>query len=173
MAKITFISGGCRSGKSSFAESLAKDFSQKIYLATAEAFDEEMTDRIQRHQEQRAEDGWQTVEEAVDLRSVFENANAEVILLDCVTLWINNLMYQNLVKDEASMAHCCHDFIKAAQSFTGDLIIVSNETGMGIMPMNQQARLFGDLAGRANQIFAQAADKVFFMVSGIPMDIKK
>ena len=177
MASITFITGGCRSGKSSKAEELClASTGPHHYLATATAFDEGMTKRIDAHKAQRASSNWNNHEEALELLRVIETINEGSVLLECITLWINNLMWQpeqnGLELNENIIIEKKQELIVAMQSSKCHFFVVSNETGLGIMPMNAQARLFGDLAGRCNQLFAQAADRAIFMVSGLAMELK-
>ena len=177
MADIIFISGGCRSGKSNYAEKLTFTLpSPHVYLATCPRVDQDMDDRIHRHQQQRVGKGWLNIEEELDLEKVFRENSGATILVDCVTLWINNLMWQAEQKseeiNEVQIAERCDKLLKAIDDIDGTVIFVSNETGMGIMPVNRQARIFGDLAGRCNQILAAAAKQATFMVSGIPMQLK-
>ena len=177
MADITFISGGCRSGKSSYAEQETLNQSKPhYYLATAEAFDDEMKDRIARHQELREGRSWISFEEPLEPEKVFKDLKSGTVLLDCLTLWISKLMWEAEKRDEILsekwMAERVESLIKAMHESPCDFVVVSNETGLGIMPINAQARLFGDLAGRTNQLFAKSAKKVVFMVSGLPMVLK-
>jgi len=188
---IIFITGGARSGKSSFGLKLAEDRLKEIfgdesnsgatfirplkaYIATAQAFDEEIKERIERHKKQRGKD-WYTVEEPVDIvRALNELRDYPVILLDCLTLWISNLILNNL--DIEKEIRRFLDAIKSStfnpQPCSSILLIVSNEVGMGIVPENELARRFRDLAGVLNQEVAEIADEVYFMVSGIPVKIK-
>jgi len=172
MGKILLITGGCRSGKSAFALRYAeKNYDRKIYLATAEALDGEMRERIEKHRQKRGP-AWRTLEEPLEIEKVFESygESADVILLDCVTLWISNLMMKNLDADKIlSHAEKALDSIIASPS---DVILVSNEVGWGIVPENKLARDFRDIAGRVNQKIASAAESVIILVSGIPMCIK-
>ena len=177
MADIYFISGGCRSGKSSFSEELALSFpGPHIYVATSPRIDGDMEARINRHQADREGKGWKTIEEELSLASVIRENPKSTILVDCLTLWINNLMWQaKQEKSEISedeMIHKAEALIEACQSIEGRVIFVSNETGLGIMPINRQARIFADLSGRCNQIIAKVASRAVFMVSGLPMELK-
>ena len=177
MAEIIFISGGCRSGKSAKAEELALTMSPPhIYLATSPRLDEDMNERIERHIEQRAGKGWISIEEEIRIDKILRQHDNSTVLIDCLTLWINNLMWQAEQSGkelcESNIAEKCEQLVKVCKSLNSRLVFVSNETGMGIMPANRQARIFADLIGRCNQIIARAADKVIFMISGIPMEIK-
>lgn len=170
--KLILITGGCRSGKSQFALDYAnRHFRKKLYLATCEALDEEMEKRIEVHKKKRGVD-WQTVEEPIDIAEAirqYEN-DAEVILLDCITLWLSNLLMRQKSDDEiTSEVSRLMETVKKGQP---SLIFVSNEVGMGIVPVEPLGRRFRDLAGMANQKIAEAADRVVFMVSGIPIFMK-
>ena len=177
MADIFFISGGCRSGKSSFSEDLALSFpGPHTYLATSPRIDKDMDKRIERHQNDRQGKGWKTIEEEIDLVGrILENSGA-TILVDCLTLWINNLMWgaeqEGREISEDAMIEKAEDLVLACRQIEGRVIFVSNETGLGIMPINRQARIFADLSGRCNQIIAKAAKRAVFMVSGLPMELK-
>ena len=177
MADIFFINGGCRSGKSAFSEKLALGFSgPHIYLATGACIDDDMEARISRHKRDRAGKGWETIEEELNIAERISQNDGSTILIDCLTLWINNLMWQaeqagkEISEDE--MIVKAEELVEACQKVSGNVVIVSNETGLGIMPINRQARIFGDLSGRCNQIIAKAAKRVTFMVSGLPMELK-
>lgn len=178
MGAIMFFTGGSRSGKSAFAQRTAEDLpDSKIYLATAPALDDEMVERIARHQAARAASGWQTVEETLDIAGVLTRVESSTtVLIDCLTLWINNLMYEAEKKElditEEDITEKCRAIIAACQNRTGTVIFVTNEVGMGIVPDNALSRRFRDLAGRCNQSLAAAADVVVFMVSGLPIYLK-
>ena len=177
MAKITLITGGCRSGKSSFAEKLMiKLPGPHLYVATAPNIDGEMDSRIKKHRQRREIFGWETVEEELDLSKAIIMNDGATILVECLTLWVNNVIYYSQqageVIDEDRMARRCNELVELADRNEGNIIFVTNETGLGIMPENPTARLFGDLAGRCNQIIADAAEEVYMMVSGIPVQIK-
>jgi adenosylcobinamide kinase/adenosylcobinamide-phosphate guanylyltransferase len=172
MSKITFITGGARSGKSRFAEDLAKGFGAPLgYLATACPGDEEMKSRVLRHQARRG-DIWQTMEEPLDLCGVIEGheGHFRAILVDCVTLWLTNmLLAKNPTCDPIEEVQRLARLFPVLQT---PLIFVSNEVGMGIVPDNALARQFRDLAGEANEILATAADEVYVMFSGLPLKLK-
>ena len=170
--KIVFITGGARSGKSHFAQEVARKFpGLKAYLATAQALDEEMAERIRRHQENRPSD-WQTLEEPLRVTECLEiqGNHFSLILLDCLTLWISNLMMAGW--DEPRILGEGHRLLEVCQRVKCSLIIVGNEVGMGIVPDNPQARNFRDLSGLIQQRVARAADEVFFMISGLPQKMK-
>ncbi len=159
--------GGARSGKSSHAERLTTASPAPwIYIATAQALDDEMLDRIAEHQRRRG-DGWQTVEITVDLADALLIHRETPVLVDCLTLWLTNLMLGD------------HDIAAATDALEGALadriaptILVSNEVGLGIVPETKLGRLFRDEAGRLNQRIAARAGHVVLMVAGLPMTVK-
>jgi adenosylcobinamide kinase/adenosylcobinamide-phosphate guanylyltransferase len=166
---VTLILGGQRSGKSRLAETLIEDAAGGgLYLATAEARDGEMSDRIAIHQSRRGPD-WETIEEPLDiLGQIREHAAPDrPVLVDCVTLWLSNLM--------AAGRHCDSEVETLAQGLdglAGPVVFVSNEVGLGIIPANALARAFADAAGLANQRLAQRADRVLFTAAGLPLVLK-
>jgi adenosylcobinamide kinase/adenosylcobinamide-phosphate guanylyltransferase len=170
--KIIFITGGARSGKSQYAQELASKFpGPKIYLATAQPLDEEMAERILRHKKSRPGD-WQTLEEPFRVaEAIRKNGDhSSLILLDCLTLWISNLMMADW-SEEKILAEADR-LLQACQVVKCSLVIVGNEVGMGIVPDNLQARIFRDLSGLIQQKIARKADEVYFMVCGLPQKIK-
>jgi adenosylcobinamide kinase/adenosylcobinamide-phosphate guanylyltransferase len=169
MRRSTLVLGGARSGKRAYAEGLAGTHKgEKLYIATAESIDAEMTGRIKHHQVRRGS-SWQTIEAPLDLVSVLRASDAadRFILIDCVTVWINNLMFRQRAT-EAEIAALC----SAISSVRGRVVVVSNEVGSGIVPDNALARAFRDEAGRANQALAAAADEVVLVVAGLPLTLK-
>ncbi len=177
MAWIVLVTGGSRSGKSAYAQQLAEDHpGRRLFLATCPPIDDEMRERIRRHREARRGRGWETVEETVDLEGVLRKApEYEVLLVDCLTLWINNLMYaeqegQEINEDEVEAR--CRELLEAASGRSGTVVFVTNELGMGIVPEGPAVRRYRDLVGRCNQVMAGGADRVVLMVAGIPMDLK-
>ena len=177
MVRIVLVTGGCRSGKSTYAQALCQGLlGRKVFIATCPVVDEEMRRRIRRHQEARPKD-WDTVEEPTALASAIRVARQyHVVLVDCLTLWVNNLLYdagqRGSDMDEESLARCCQQVLAACSEHPGTVVFVSNEVGMGIVPENAQARLFRDLLGRCNQMVAAAADRVVLMVCGIAVPVK-
>jgi adenosylcobinamide kinase/adenosylcobinamide-phosphate guanylyltransferase len=191
---MIFITGGARSGKSGLAERLAReraaalvgvaagtdgaDFQAVVtYIATAEPKDGEMRERIAQHRQRRPV-AWQTVEAPVNLPGAVEAALAggDIVLIDCLTVYISNLlMNQGIAGSERvkdAVDREMDQLVEVCQSGDGRVILVSNEVGMGIVPDNVLARTFRDVAGRANQKLAAAADEVFLCISGIPMRVK-
>jgi adenosylcobinamide kinase / adenosylcobinamide-phosphate guanylyltransferase len=181
MAKITFILGGARSGKSAFAEGLAKKYKEIAYIATAEVKDDEMLERIRIHQTRRPSN-WKTIESPyhVDKSIMDIPGNIDLICIDCITLYITNMLLKDEIitnrnylkqKKEQIFAEI-KKLSKVCRKSRADIIMVSNEIGLGIVPDNILSRLFRDIAGRTNQILADEADEVYFMVAGIAQKIK-
>ncbi len=165
---LTFITGGARSGKSAHAERLAIALPAPwLYIATAQAFDDEMRERIALHQGRRDE-GWSTAEAPLDLAGALEGAGeGQPVLVDCLTLWLTNHMLA-----EHDLDAECRRLREVLAKPKGPWFVVSNEVGMGIVPDNVLARRFRDEAGRLNQRVAEIANRVIFMVAGIPMQVK-
>ncbi|MHB1324963.1 MAG: bifunctional adenosylcobinamide kinase/adenosylcobinamide-phosphate guanylyltransferase [Thermoleophilia bacterium] len=175
---MIFVTGGARSGKSSLAEKMALERPETVtYIATAEAKDGEMRERIAEHRERRPE-GWRTVEAPEKLAEAVEDALAGdgIVLIDCLTVYISNLlMSQGIASGERAKRAVDREMdqlVDVCRGGNGRVILVSNEVGMGIVPDNLLARSFRDLAGRANQKMASAAAEVYLCVSGIPMKVK-
>lgn len=170
-ARSILVLGGARSGKSRFAEGLARDTGlQRIYLATGRAFDEEMRERIASHKADRANDGWTTHEEPLALSAALKALDGaeRVILVDCLTLWVTNLMMEegrDVDAEGQALAACLPD-LKAT------VLFVSNEVGLGIVPENRMARAFRDHAGRLHQSIAARAAEVYFVAAGLPLKMK-
>jgi adenosylcobinamide kinase/adenosylcobinamide-phosphate guanylyltransferase len=160
------VLGGARSGKSAYAERLIGD--RGLYLATAEAGDEEMAERIRLHRRRRGT-GWQTVEEPLDLAGALErHACADrPVLVDCLTLWLSNLMAA-----ERDVETETQRLIHRLGTLPCPLVLVSNEVGLGIVPATPLGRAFRDHAGRLNQRVAAAADRVIFVAAGLPLTLK-
>ncbi|MEI8235152.1 MAG: bifunctional adenosylcobinamide kinase/adenosylcobinamide-phosphate guanylyltransferase [Verrucomicrobiota bacterium] len=178
MSKFILVTGGSRSGKSAFAQKLAEALpGPRAFVATCPVIDPEMNHRILRHQAARSGRDWRTIEEPFDLSSAFCRAKEQpVVLVDCLTLWINNVLYEAEQRgasvSEAEMAECCQPVIDAARGHGGTVIFVTNEVGMGLVPETPLGRCFRDLAGRVNQVIAAACDEVFLVVCGQPLQIK-
>ena len=172
MKETILVIGGCRSGKSSHALFLAKQIpGQKIFVATCMPQDKEMEQRVLRHQQQRSS-AWKTLEVPFFLPEAIHKNGKEghVILVDCLTLWINNLILED-DKPETIDNHI-QNLTQSIEKAGGPVILVSNEVGTGIVPENKLARLFRDIAGFANQKVAACVDQVIWMVAGIPVKIK-
>ena len=166
------VLGGCRSGKSSFALSLAGRFGGPgIFMATCEPRDEEMHDRVRRHQEERSS-AWKTVETPVDLpEAILKHDQADrVTVVDCLTLWVSNLMLVSM--EEPYLKRQFKLLVEALAAAKGPTILVSNEIGLGVVPDNAVARQFRDLVGELNQQIARHAARVFLVTAGIPRVIK-
>ena len=178
MSKIILVTGGSRSGKSAFAQQLAEALpGPRAFVATCPVIDPEMNERIRRHQEARSLRAWQTFEEPCDLAAALLRAKDQrVVLVDCLTLWVNNVMYeagqQEATVSEADIAARCVPILDAARHHGGTVLFVSNEVGMGLVPETPLGRRFRDLAGRVNQTVAAACDEVFLVVCGQPLKIK-
>lgn len=177
--EIVLVIGGARSGKSAVAERYASSMNSKVvYIATAGVQDEEMARRVELHRERRPA-SWPTIEEKYYLDGVLTKLSAgSVVLVDCLTIWITNWLLDKTIEDlsaeakEARVLQETSNFIKAAQDNKLKLIMVSNEVGYGLVPDNELGRLFRDIAGRVNQYVVAMADKVFWVVAGIPLEIK-
>ena len=173
------MTGGSRSGKSSWAQKTAESISERrVYIATCPVVDDEMQERIRRHRKARDEKNWHTIEESLDIAGAIDSSHEfPVVLVDCLTLWINNLMYraekENTAVTETDVAVECSRVAEAAKRHPGSVLFVTNEVGMGIVPENAQARLYRDLAGRCNQVMAEACTRVVLMISGQPLEIKE
>ncbi|TGU74902.1 bifunctional adenosylcobinamide kinase/adenosylcobinamide-phosphate guanylyltransferase [Geomonas terrae] len=173
MSKTVLVTGGARSGKSRFAEGLAESYAPlRGYLATGEAGDAEMAERIERHRGRRGPE-WQTVEEPVGVEAAIRahEHRFNVILMDCVTLWVTNLLFRCEGGAQEALAQV-KSFAGSFPYLNTPLIIVTNEVGMGIVPEHQLSRTFRDLAGEANEIIAAAADEVYVTISGLPLRLK-
>ena len=171
--KHILVLGGCRSGKSSFAKQAADHMARdkKIYLATSVPTDREMKERVKHHQDDRGPD-WATIEEPIRIHETIDRAcaQAKVILVDCLTLWVSNLLFRET--DEAGIMAAVDLLVGALNRSTCPVILVSNEVGYGIVPENSLARQFRDMAGLVNQRVARAVDEVFVSMAGIPVRIK-
>lgn len=170
---ISFILGGARSGKSALAEKMASNSELPVhYLATAQVWDDEMADRVQHHQSSRPAE-WPTTEAPLDIIPIIQSQACEqkgCVLLDCLTLWMTNLL---LLDDDAALAKRQQDFLEFLQTgIDGHLILVSNEVGQGVVPTNKLARRFVDESGRLHQRIAEVADEVIFVTAGIPQVLK-
>ncbi|MBP7763809.1 MAG: bifunctional adenosylcobinamide kinase/adenosylcobinamide-phosphate guanylyltransferase [Syntrophaceae bacterium] len=174
---MTLILGGARSGKSALAEKIARDSDTSVlFVATATAGDEEMALRIRRHRASRPA-GWQTLEAPLDVGRSLKTAGAGVVIVDCITLLINNILLslpENTPEDTVmeKVRAEMDDLIAAQVRLGGRWLVVSNEVGLGLVPPYPLGRLYRDALGRANQILAAAAEHVIFMVAGLPLTMK-
>ncbi|MGR3179790.1 MAG: bifunctional adenosylcobinamide kinase/adenosylcobinamide-phosphate guanylyltransferase [Candidatus Anammoxibacter sp.] len=192
MAKLTLVLGGAKSGKSLFAENLARHYSsgdsykpgEIAYLATAEIKDEEMTERVLRHKKRRPEE-WQTIETPLKPETAILglDKNVKFLIIDCITLYITNLLLQYESGNHADSTHSkltindeivekIDDLCSVCKRINADVVMVSNEVGLSIVPDNKLARVFSDIAGQSNQIIAKQADEVYFVIAGIAQKIK-
>lgn len=185
-SKITLVTGGSRSGKSRFAEDYIKEVGEKIaYIATSIPFDEGMRDRVKKHKEQRPSH-WTTVEKYFDIHKIMGDIKVahDSAILDCLTIMCSNIMFADNSYDfetierkeidslEALILNQAELLIEEARRHDLNLVIVTNELGMGIVPENRLSRIFRDIAGKVNQLVAKKSDEVYFVVSGIEMKIK-
>ena len=168
MCLTILVTGGARSGKSSFAEKRTKQLgSSLMYIATSEIIDSEMEKRVAEHQARRGSE-WQTLHAPLKLtEALFETDGKGPCLVDCLTIWLNNLIFHN---EDTVVA--TKELIKVLEQRSDPVVLVTNEVGSGIVPENALARRFRDEAGRMNQIISQVADEVYLSVSGIPLQIK-
>ncbi|MEB6665795.1 bifunctional adenosylcobinamide kinase/adenosylcobinamide-phosphate guanylyltransferase [Acinetobacter vivianii] len=168
---LQLILGGARSGKSRLAEQIAKDSGLSVvYIATAQALDDEMQQRIEHHRQQRPEH-WQVCEEPIYLADRLLQCDQpnQLILVDCLTLWLTNLL---LAEDTTLQQQQTEKFLAVLAQLQAQIILVSNETGLGVVPMGEISRRFVDEAGRLHQALGQLAHKVTFCVAGFPMILK-
>jgi len=171
MKKITLILGGARSGKSSYALSLAKEYRKVAFIATCQGLDKEMRKRIKLHKESRPKH-WETFEEPRDLAKLLDKINSsfDCILIDCLTLLVSNLVLAG--DGQEAVIRNIEDLLFVLGKKRARIILVSNEVGLGLVPANKLGRNFRDISGRVNQLVAAKADEVFFTVSGIALKIK-
>ncbi|MGO4106746.1 bifunctional adenosylcobinamide kinase/adenosylcobinamide-phosphate guanylyltransferase [Paenibacillus sp. YAF4_2] len=196
---VMLVTGGARSGKSSFAEQLAARLGEGgIYLATSRVWDEEMAERVEMHRRSREQGDfkWETIEEPMELprrlrelaseaaKQIVLGQKPPVVLVDCLTLWLTNLLLEVEEREQSESAVEQHPvpaiwmgeqidaFIRAASEYPYPLILVTNEVGDGIVPAYPLGRRFRDEAGRLNQRIAAASEKVFLVTAGIPIEIK-
>ncbi len=172
MARITLITGGMKSGKSAKALDIASKYPKKLFIATAEPLDEELEERIERHRKER-DNSYTTVEEPVRIAPVLKEAKdrymADVVVLDCLTLWLGNIFH----KEGDGVDTHIKDFLDALRASPCHTVIVTNELGMGVVPVSKDTRRFVDTCGRLNSSVAALSTEVILMVSGVPMFIKR
>jgi adenosylcobinamide kinase/adenosylcobinamide-phosphate guanylyltransferase len=174
MATLTLILGGARSGKSTLAERLAAQYARVTYLATAQALDDEMAARIVKHRADRPAH-WRTVECPLDPAAALREhaADTDCFLLDCLTLLVSNLLLADEAGAEAGIRRATDALLTAYRETGADLILVSNEVGLGLVPAYPLGRAYRDVLGKANQRLAAVADRVYLLVAGLPLDVKQ
>lgn len=172
MPEVIYVTGGARSGKSSYALRLAEPYQRRVFLATAEAFDGEMQRRIDKHKEER-QDRFTTVEEPLYLDKALRvlPEGTEVVLVDCLTVWLGNMMHY--LGAESAINERIDALLDVLSAPPCDIIFVSNEVGMGIVPENAMGRAFRDLAGTLNSRVAECASQAYLLCSGLPLVLKQ
>ena len=186
MGKLILVTGGARSGKSAYAENLARKAGDNVmYIATSIPIDDEMKERVKKHRARRPKT-WDTFEGYMDLKRVYleKERPFQSILLDCITIMVTNLMFEfggfnvenldeeSINKLEKRILHEITEFLDEANLNKETLILVTNEIGFGIVPDNKLSRIFRDISGRANEYIASRADEVYLIVCGLPIKIK-
>ncbi len=178
MANIVLVTGGARSGKSSYAQERAERLEgSRLFIATCPRIDPEMDERIDRHIIDRKDRDWQTIEEEINIAEVIRtNYESDILLLDCLTLWVNNILYsyeqKSLNFTEIQITVLCNELLDVSIGHPGTIIFVTNEIGSGIVPENSSSRRYRDLVGRCNQNIAQKANEVVLVSCGIPLTLK-
>ena len=173
--RLTLVLGGVRAGKSRYAQELARECGRVLFVATAEAGDEEMSSRIAAHRAERPR-GWATLEEPVDLVTALAPRlpDFDTVLIDCLTLWVSNLLLQDPDDGEvqANIQTRTRRLVDLFEQSNSAWIVVSNEVGLGVIPAIRLGRDYADALGRVNQQFAAAADEVIVMFAGLPVSLK-
>lgn len=174
---VILVTGGARSGKSSFAEQYAAHLGPSgVYIATADTLDEEMRTRVARHRDRRELSGfvWETIEEPYDLCGVLSKLNSSIILVDCLTLWLSNwlLHYENEEDPESHVMGEIDRLTTVLSATRSDIILVTNEIGDSVVPEYPLGRMFRDLAGMMNQRVASVSQQVFLVTAGLPIELK-
>jgi len=172
MSRVVLVTGGARSGKSRYALDCARRYENRVFIATSVPMDREMEHRIREHQEARGA-SFRTVEEPLDIAGAIKSLprDTDVGVIDCITVWLGNLLHRH--GGDCETLPEIKEFLGALRAAPCDLIVVTNEVGMGIVPANELARRFRDLAGRLNQDVAGIAEEVVLLVCGIPVPIKE
>ncbi|MCY4616944.1 MAG: bifunctional adenosylcobinamide kinase/adenosylcobinamide-phosphate guanylyltransferase [Chloroflexi bacterium] len=168
--RLTLVLGGARAGKSTYAQRLAEQAERVLFVATAEALDEDMTARIRAHQESRPPE-WDTLEEPLEIVQSMKPllSSYDTVLLDCLTLWVSNLLLRDMDCDVPSRVE---DLLRLYRQQDASWIVVSNEVGLGIVAPTKLGRVYADELGRVNQMIAAEADEVIFMAAGLPLTLK-
>ena len=173
--RLTLVLGGARSGKSSYAQGLAGGAERVLFVATAEAGDQDMERRIGAHREQRP-DHWDTLEEPIALTRAMEGClhSYDTIIVDCLTLWVSNLllMARSTQSETIDFASETRRLLDLYRKGGASWVVVSNEVGLGVVPATELGRIYADELGRVNQAVAAESDEVFFMAAGLPLKIK-
>lgn len=173
--RLTLVLGGVRAGKSSYAQRLASTGERVLFVATAEAGDKEMEDRIRAHRQSRPVE-WDTLEEPIDLVNALapQLHRYDTVLLDCLTLWVSNLLLrgQGPGPENVGILSETKRLLELYEKADSTWIVVSNEVGLGVVPATQLGRSYADELGRVNQTVAAAADEVYFMAAGLPLSMK-
>lgn len=173
MAKIYLFTGGTRTGKSKMARQFCESLpGKKLFLATAPVLNDEMKERVQKHQAQRDPEIWDTVEEQFSIAEIFSRSDHDVILVDCLTMWVDNLIYKSPAIHEDDLIPFIQKTFFALEKFEGTVVFVTNEVGFGPLPENPRTRKYRDFVGLTNTMIAKQADTVIFSISGIPLTIK-
>ena len=174
-AGLTLIIGGARSGKSAFGEKLAARHERVLFVATAEALDDEMRQRIENHKRDRPAN-WHTLEAPRDIVAALGTVQAlfDALLLDCLTLWVSNLLLdmEGRVDAERRIVGAAEELLAAYDASDAEWIVVTNEVGQGVVPPTELGRAYQDALGRVNQLFAARADRVYLMMAGLAVDVK-
>lgn len=177
MGRIILVAGGARSGKSDFALQCGENLpGSHCFVATCPVVDEEMAERIEKHRQQRNVNIWETIEEPLSLGEVLVEGSHDVYLVDCLTLWINNLLEHcaahNIDCDESFIGAATERMLRAVEVIDATVIFVTSEVGMGIVPDNALARHYRDLVGLCNRLVAEAASEVVLISCGLPIYLK-
>ena len=177
-SELILITGGARSGKSSFAEQLADQGGKVLFVATAEALDDDMERRIAAHRASRPFE-WHTLEEPLDLSASIRKETKggapayDVIIVDCLTMWVSNmLLHEGEIEAEARTLAAARELLEVCDATSGKWIMVTNEVGLGVVPSSSLGRTYRDVLGRVNALVASRADKVYLMAAGLALDLK-
>jgi len=170
LGKKILITGGIKSGKSRFALKLAREMGngEKIFIATARPIDEDMEKKIEKHKEERGID-FKTIEAPIHLGNALSEVRHSTVVIDCFTLWLSNLFFE--LKEEEKLRET-DSFIEALNNFQGNVIIVTNEVGLGIIPADEISRRYQSELGSLNQRVAEICDEVYVLISGLPLRVK-
>lgn len=169
VAKITLVLGGIRSGKSVFAENFVLASNKEaVYLATAEIFDDEMRNRVQKHRSRR-DARWTNIEQSIDILSILErfHNSDKIVLVDCLAQWLGNLMHH-----QHDVGNAITSLVAGLETIDCEVVFVANEVGLSIIPENKMAREFADYSGQLNQAIAAIASDVYFVAAGLPLKLK-